>query len=105
MYGITKPVIISGTSESFTDMVIEHTDGTSISGVQRKMFMTLVKGVLVPSNQGEYIVKPTPYGLPQLSENEHAIMKIAQRVGFNVAKCSIAPFENGELAYVTKRFD
>ncbi len=105
MYGITKPVTIKGTSESFTDMVIDHTAGTSISGVQRKMFMTLVKGILVPSNQGEYIVKPTPHGLPQLSENEHAIMKIAQRIGFNVAKCSIAPFENGELAYVTKRFD
>jgi serine/threonine-protein kinase HipA len=105
MYGITKPVTIKGTSESFTDMVIDHTIGTSISGVQRKMFMTLVEGVLVPSNQGEYIVKPTPLGLPQLSENEHAIMKIAQRIGFNVAKCSIAPFENSELAYVTKRFD
>ncbi|NQY87885.1 MAG: HipA domain-containing protein [Colwellia sp.] len=105
MYGTTKPVSIKGTSESFTDMVIDHTVGTSISGVQRKMFMTLEQGILVPSNQGEYIVKPTPKGLPQLSENEHAIMKIAERVGFHVAKCSVAPFEDGELAYVTKRFD
>ncbi len=105
MYGTTQPVTISGTSESFTDMVIDHADGTSISGVQRKIFMTLEKGFLVPSNQGEYIVKPTPQGLPQLSENEHAIMKIAERIGFNVAKCSIAPFENGELTFVTKRFD
>lgn len=105
MYDITAPVTVIGTSESFTNMVIDHSDGTSISGVQQKMFMTLDKGILVPSNQGEYIVKPTPKGLPQLSENEHAIMKIADRIGFNVAKCSIAPFEDGELVYVTKRFD
>ncbi|MEY8215980.1 MAG: HipA domain-containing protein [Colwellia sp.] len=105
MYGLTQPVSVKGTSESFNDMVIDHTVGTSISGVQRKMFMTLDNGILVPSNQGEYIVKPTPRDFPQLSENEHAIMKIAERVGFKVAKCSIAPFEDGELAYVTQRFD
>lgn len=105
MYGLTKPVTVKGTSELFNDMVIDHTEGASISGVQRKMFMTLEKGILVPSNQGEYIVKPTPKDFPQLSENEHAIMKLAQRLGFNVAKCSIAPFEDGEFVYVTKRFD
>ncbi|GAW95551.1 MULTISPECIES: HipA domain-containing protein [Colwellia] len=105
MYGLTKPVTVKGTSESFNDMVIDHTQGMSISGVQRKMFMTLEKGILVPSNQGEYIVKPTPKDFSQLSENEHAIMKIAARLGFKVAKCSIAPFEDGELVYVTKRFD
>jgi serine/threonine-protein kinase HipA len=32
-------------------------------------------------------------------------MKIAERVGFKVAQCSIAPFEDGELTYCTKRFD
>jgi len=105
MYGLTKSVTVKGTSESFYDMVIDHTEGTSISGVQRKMFMTLESGILVPSNQGEYIVKPTPKAFPQLSENEHAIMKVAERLGFKVAKCSVAPFEDGELAYVTKRFD
>lgn len=105
MYGVTKPVSVKGTSDSFNDMAIDHTKGTSISGVQRKMFMTLEDGILVPSNQGEYIVKPTPKDFPQLSANEHAIMKIAERLGFKVAKCSIAPFEDGELVYVTKRFD
>lgn len=105
MYGVTKPVSVKGTSDSFNDMAIDHTKGTSISGVQRKMFMTLEEGILVPSNQGEYIVKPTPKDFPQLSENEHAIMKIAERLSFKVAKCSIAPFEDGELVYVTKRFD
>ena len=60
--------------------------GTSVSGVQLKMFMTLIKVVLVSSNQGEYIVKPTPHGLPKLSENEHATIKIAERTGFNAAK-------------------
>jgi len=105
MYGQSNPVSVKGTSDAFDDMVIDHTVGTSISGVQRKMFMTLENNVLVPSNQGEYIVKPTPTNFPQLAENEHTIMKIAERLKLGVAKCSLAPFEDGELVYVTKRFD
>ncbi|MBA6390456.1 HipA domain-containing protein [Colwellia sp. BRX10-3] len=105
MYQQSEPVSVKGTSDSFDEMVVDHTTGTSISGVQRKMFMTLENNVLVPSNQGEYIVKPTPKHFPQLAENEHAIMKIAERLKIKVAKCSVAPFEDGELAYVTKRFD
>jgi serine/threonine-protein kinase HipA len=105
MYDQSTPVSIKGTSGSFDEMVIDHTEGTSISGVQRKMFMTLENNILLPSNQGEYIVKPTPKNFPLLAENEHTIMKIAEHLKLNVAKCSLAPFEDGELAYVTKRFD
>jgi serine/threonine-protein kinase HipA len=105
MYGQSRPVKVKGTSESFDEMVAEHTTGASISGVQRKMFMRLENDVLVPCNQGRYIVKPTPKNLPQLAANEHALMKLAEQLKLNVAKCSIAPFEDGELAYVTKRFD
>lgn len=105
MYNQSTPVSVKGTSDSFDDMVVDHTAGASISGVQRKMFMTLENNILVPTNQGEYIVKPTPKKFPQLAENEHTIMKIAERLKLGVAKCSIAPFEDGEMAYVTKRFD
>lgn len=105
LFGIENLPIVKGTSDSFTEMVIDHTVGTSISGVQRKMFMTIKGGFLVPSNQGEYIVKPTPKQFPILSENEHVIMKLAEKIGFMVAKCSVVPFEDGELVYVTKRFD
>ncbi len=104
-FGKADYVYIKGTAESFDELVIAHTEGTSISGVQRKMFMHLEDGVLMPSNNGEYIVKPTPKKFPSLSENEHAMMKLSEAVGLKTAQCSVIPFEDGELAYITKRFD
>ncbi|GAA5135843.1 type II toxin-antitoxin system HipA family toxin [Thalassotalea piscium] len=105
MFGTQKPVTIKGTPDKFDQMVIDHGTGSSISGVQRKLFMEIEKGILVPNEQGQYIVKPTPKEFPSLSENEQCIMKLANAIGINTAQCSVIPFENGELAYVTKRFD
>lgn len=104
-YGKAKPVHIKGTANKFDELVMDHTTGASISGVQRKMFMHIEDSVLMPSNHGEYIVKPTPKAFPSLSENEHAIMKLSEAVGLKTAQCSVIPFEDGELAYITKRFD
>tara|TARA_R110001592_G_C13098358_1_gene743975 strand:+ start:643 stop:1650 length:1008 start_codon:yes stop_codon:yes gene_type:complete len=104
-YGKTDSVYIKGTANEFDALVMDHTTGTSISGVQRKMFMHIENGVLMPSNNGEYIVKPTPERFRSLSENEHAIMKLSEAVGLKTAQCSVIPFEDGELAYITKRFD
>jgi len=104
-YGETGSIYIKGRADEFDELVMDHTTGTSISGVQRKMFMHLENGVLMPSNNGEYIVKPTPRKFPSLSENEHAIMKLSEAVGLKTAQCSVIPFEDGEFAYITKRFD
>ena len=104
-YGETNSVYIKGTANEFDELVMDHTTGSSISGVQRKMFMHLEDGVLMPSNNGEFIVKPTPKAFPSLSENEHAIMKLSEAVGLKTAQCSVIPFEDGELAFITKRFD
>lgn len=104
-YGITEQVRIKGTSDKFDELVMDHTTGTSISGVQRKMFMHIENGFLMPSNNGEFIVKPTPTSFRKLSENEHAIMKLSEAVGLKTAQCSVIPFEDNELAFITKRFD
>jgi serine/threonine-protein kinase HipA len=104
-YGAVTPVCIKGTANEFDELVMDHTTGSSISGVQRKMFMHLEKGVLMPSYNGEYIVKPTPNAFRSLSENEHAIMKLCEAVGLKTAQCSVVRFEDGEFAYITKRFD
>jgi serine/threonine-protein kinase HipA len=104
-YGDVTSVHIKGTANEFDELVMDHTTGSSISGVQRKMFMHLEKGVLMPSYNGEYIVKPTPNAFPSLSENEHALMKLCEAVGLKTAQCSVARFEDGEFAYITKRFD
>jgi serine/threonine-protein kinase HipA len=83
----------------------------SISGIQSKISLVFNGGRLemVPSG-GEYILKPRPYGLFKRLEvapiNEHLTMQIAHQVfGIEVANNALVSFEDGELAYLTRRFD
>jgi serine/threonine-protein kinase HipA len=97
---------VKGDQTSFNQAAPEYVDGQSISGVQKKLFMDLKDNYLVPvKGQGRFIVKPAPENLLHLPENEHAIMQLARLCKFKVADNALVPFENGELCYVTRRFD
>lgn len=101
-----KGITIVGTSSNFNDYAVAHANGQSISGVQRKLMMKLQGNQLVPTARGgQYIVKPAPEGVPHCPENEFFVMSLAGKVGLTTAECGLVPFENGEFAYVTKRFD
>lgn len=84
----------------------------SISGVQDKVSLKLVRGKLSPTDRdGEYILKPIPSAdIPRFKEdvpaNEHLTMQIASQVfGIPTAANAAIRFANGELAYITRRFD
>ncbi|RUO46877.1 hypothetical protein CWE21_09745 [Pseudidiomarina aquimaris] len=101
-----KGVTIVGTSRSFNEYAVDHANGHSISGVQRKLMMKLEGQKLVPTTRGgQYIVKPAPEGVPHCPENEFFVMSLANKIGLKTAECGLVPFEDGEFAYVTKRFD
>ena len=101
-----KGVTIVGTSRSFNEYAVDHANGHSISGVQRKLMMKLEGQKLVPTARGgQYIVKPAPEGVPHCPENEFFVMSLASKIGLKAAECGLVPFEDGEFAYVTKRFD
>lgn len=87
--------------------------GFSISGVQPKGFIGRDKNKLLAPNrdiESMYIIKPfldtrrTLYN--DSPANEHLTMTMANKL-FNIstAKCGLVKFENGEPAYLTKRFD
>lgn len=86
----------------------------SISGVQEKMSAIIKKGriAITPAGvSGRYIIKPIP-GYKTLRfrnnipANEHLTMQIASRVyKINTAANALAFFEDGNPAYITKRFD
>jgi len=110
MFGISSlpknGLHVTGDPHTFNELAPEYTEGNSVSGAQKKLFMSLDDGVLIPvKKNGQYIVKPAPKEFAHLPENEHCIMQLAKAVGFNVAANALVPFESGELAYVTKRFD
>lgn len=90
----------------------ENRKRISISGVQEKHSMILDKNKLRLTEEGEqgaYILKPIPRDLKkvdQVPSNEHLTMQIARQVyGIHTAKNALIFFKNGEVAYITKRFD
>lgn len=83
----------------------------SISGIQAKMSLALNAGRLeMVASGGEYILKPRPHGpferLEMVPINEHLTMQIARQVfKIAVAENALVAFEDGELAYLVRRFD
>ncbi len=85
----------------------QHSQGMSISGVQQKLSLKVnERRELVPtSGGGEYILKPSPETYPNATENEHAAMRLSELLGIDTAECGLVDFADGELAYLTRRFD
>lgn len=99
-------------SEDDAQKFIENRKRISISGVQEKLSLLLDKNKLrltKPGEQGTYILKPIPRDLRkvrQVPANEHLTMQIARQVyGIQTAENALVFFQNGEPAYITKRFD
>lgn len=97
----------------FTKKRAELSPRMSISGVQDKISLTFEKKDLVPTAiNGKYILKPISSGDGHIQNekdvvaNEHLSMLISKNI-FNIptATCGLIQFSDGELAYITKRFD
>lgn len=100
------------TSEEDAEKFIENRKRISISGVQEKLSLLLDKNKLRLTHEGEqgtYILKPIPRdikNIDQVPANEHLTMQIARQVyGLQTAENALIFFNNGEPAYITKRFD
>ncbi len=91
---------------------IRAAEHMSISGIQDKISLKLIRGKLVPAEKdGEYILKPIPTAdIPRfkadIPANEHLTMQIASQVfGIATAVNAVIRFADGEPAYITRRFD
>lgn len=90
----------------------EHAERFSMSGVQDKIPLRLERGRLQPVIEGgQFILKPVP-SLPlpafqhDVPANEHVTMQIASQVfGIQTALNACVELADGELAYLTRRFD
>lgn len=87
----------------------------AVPGVQPKLSLSLVNDAIQDGNKarltvvgalgGNYIFKPPSDHFPEMPENEHVTMCIAEAFGINVVKSSLIRLQSGELSYITKRID
>lgn len=87
----------------------------AVPGVQPKLSLSLVNDTIQDGNKGRltvvgalggnYIFKPPSDHFPEMPENEHVTMRIAEAFEINVVKSSLIRLQSGELSYITKRID
>jgi len=106
------PYLPPPVSEADAAKFQENRRRISISGVQEKVSLILEKNTLrltKAGEQGTYLLKPIPRDLKKVDQvpaNEHLTMQIARQVyGIATAENALIFFQNGEPAYITKRFD
>ncbi|MFA5668290.1 MAG: HipA domain-containing protein [Balneolaceae bacterium] len=99
-------------SEDDAELFMENRKRLSISGVQEKVSLVLDKNKLRlarQEEQGLYILKPIPKDVMKVNQvpaNEHLTMQIARQVyNIDTAENALIFFQNGDPAYITKRFD
>ena len=98
----------------FYEMKSEMTDRMSLSGVQDKISLKFGSdNTLEPADKdGKFLLKPIPkvhdsaINLEDIVANEHLSMQISKQI-FKIptAANGLIEFKDGELAYITKRFD
>lgn len=98
--------------DTLAKQVVERS--VAVPGVQAKLSMSIVKKATEKSGArltvmdalgGQYILKPTSNKFPQMPENEHVTMRIAESFGIPVVPSSLIRLQSGELCYITKRVD
>jgi len=86
----------------------------SVPGVQAKLSMSLINKVkdagnfrltVVGALGGNYIFKPPSSEYPEMPQNEHLTMRIAEIFGIQTVPSSLIRLQSGELSYITKRID
>lgn len=114
-FGSTTPPIVEYSLSQMDELaknVVERS--VAVPGVQPKLSMSLIKETREKANTrltvigalgGEFILKPPSELYPEMPENEHVTMKIAERLGIKTVPCSLIRLASGELSYITKRID
>lgn len=83
----------------------------SITGVQPKLSMSMLNSTkehrltVVGALGGDYIFKPPNVDYPEMPENEHLTMLLAEMFGITTVPSTLIRLKSGELSYLTNRID
>ena len=115
-FGTEKAPFLDYTLEEMSDLAKSVVESSVVvPGVQPKLSLGFVNDLVNNGNigrltilgalGGNYILKPQNTLYPQMPENEHATMLMAQQFGIPTVPASLIRLKSGELSYITKRID
>ncbi len=114
-FGTPVPPAIEYSLDQMEELAKELVErSVSVPGVQAKLSMSLVKETkgksdarltVIDTLGGQYIFKPPSDRFPEMPENEHVTMRMAEVCGIRVVPSSLIRLASGELSYITKRID
>ena len=82
----------------------------SITGVQKKISCSVkrdkkTKKLFFDTDNSEFIIKTPDKKIPDITENEHFIMKLANDIGLETVENGLIKTKNNGYLYITKRID
>ncbi len=114
-FGTPIPPRIEYTLDQMEELAINVVErSVAVPGVQPKLSMSLLtkstnqpnaRLTIVGALGGHYIFKPPSNRFPEMPENEHLTMRLAEAFGIPVVPSSLIRLASGELSYLTKRID
>ncbi|TAH37936.1 MAG: type II toxin-antitoxin system HipA family toxin [Bacteroidetes bacterium] len=111
----TAPLLLYSLNQMYelAKEVVERS--VAVPGVQPKLSLSLMNNAITDGNKsrltvvgamgGNYIFKPPSEFYPEMPQNEHVTMRIAEAFGLRTVKSSLIRLQSGELSYITKRID
>ena len=109
---VVSPILPYKSLETQASRLNENRGKISLSGAQAKYSVTIEDGKFVltrDGERGEFILKPRLTDFERVEDspaNEHLTMQIASKVfHIETAANALCFFENGEAAYITRRYD
>jgi serine/threonine-protein kinase HipA len=112
-FGDTKPPILPYTLSELHELAKHNVERSiAVTGVQPKLSLAFEKKIknevgrlTIVGLWGDYILKPPNNEYPELVENEHLTMSLAQLFGIETVPFSFIRLRSGELSYITRRVD
>lgn len=114
-FGTSTPPTLEYSIDQMEEMAKDVVNrGVAVPGVQPKLSLSLIKEVKEKSDSwltvvdalgGLFILKPPAEDYPEMPQNEHLTMRMAEAFGIQVVPSSLIRLKSGELSYITKRVD
>ena len=115
-FGTKKAPILAYSLNQMNDLAKDVIDRSiAVPGVQPKLSLSILNDAInkqqnarltvVGALGGNYILKTPSQIYPEMPQNEHLTMRIAEAFGIKTVSSSLILMQSGELAYITKRID